>query len=348
MKRIFLTFSIFFIFFLMLAYPSITKVAAHNGLQLWIFTVMPALLPYTIISSILLALNAFRYPCRLFEKIFHKKLPEYEIFTAICGILCGCPIGAKIAADSYKCGHLSKSTAEFLMCAFNNISPSFIVNYIFCAVYAPYINLSLADKCILFLLLMVASVGGAVIAQLMAKGSLVWKSNHYSKLHTSDYIEIKNSPCAESSIPVVGNSSPLSAFQIFDSCILSSFEIQVKIGGYIILFTIINSLFQQTLNLSWMQGSVFGSIMELTSGLGMFCDSGASTGLYYIINNGDNYAPNIIISTIWSLTAFGGLCTMMQVKTVTSGTDLSIGKYVVSKILAGLVAFVLTYCLFML
>ncbi len=321
----------------MLAYPSITKVAAHNGLQLWIFTVMPALLPYTIISSILLALNAFRYPCRLFEKFFHKKLPEYEIFTAICGILCGCPIGAKIAADSYKGNRLSRKTAEFLMCAFNNISPSFIVNYIFCSVYAPYIALNLANKCVLFLVLMVASVGGAVIAQLMA--------NLHSRSRTSISTVTEKTPCEEGSIPVVRNTSPLSAFQIFDSCILSSFEIQVKIGGYIILFTIINNLFQQTLNLSWMQGSVFGSIMELTSGLGMFCDSGASTGLYYIINNGDNYAPNIIISTISSLTAFGGLCTMMQVKTVTSGTDLSIGKYVVSKILAGIIAFALTYCL---
>ncbi len=315
MKKIFATFLIFFIFFLMLVFPSITKDAAHRGLNLWIFTVMPALLPYTIISSILLYINAFSLPCRLISRILHISLPDSHIFTCVCGLLCGCPIGAKVAADNYSNGKLSKSSAEFLMCAFNCISPSFLINYVFVEVYSPYIDLNPTDKWLLFGILIISSILGATICFILPES-----------LEKRTKIKLCNPSNTE-------HKQTLST--LIDNCILSAFEIQVKIGGYIILFTIITELLLHTLNLTDLAACILGSTLEITSGLGTF-----ST------HNIDLPATsNLVPCLITSLTAFGGICTIFQTKTVISGTDLSISKYVLAKIVAAIISFILVYAI---
>lgn len=344
MKKNLLTFFILFIFFLMLALPSITKEAANEGLNLWIFTVLPALLPYTIISSILMELNAFSAPCRLVGRLIKRKLPEHEIFIVICGCLCGCPIGAKVAADSYKSGKIKKRTAEFLMCAFNNISPSFLLNYIFVEIYSPFIDLSSTDKWMLYLIIIASSITGASIVsyeyyKLQRKQNI---SKHFSQTNT--YMHINQShpnnifplttATNKNSIKNKFTFSKSTFISIFDKCILSSFEIQVKIGGYIILFNIINKIFLCTLDLSLLQSSIFGSVMELTSGLGLFLS----------FSNPPAELPYWLMpAVISSITTFGGLCTIFQTKAVLTDTDLSIRRYALSKVAAGITAFVLTF-----
>lgn len=297
----------------MLALPSVTKQAANEGLQLWIFTVLPALLPYTVISSVLMELNAFSAPCRLIERITKRKLPENEIFTVICGCLCGCPIGAKIAAESYKKGSIKKSTAEFLMCAFNNLSPSFLINYVFVLVYTPFIQLTYLNKWLLFLIMISSSLLGALITHKI-----------FSKSHDANY---------QATFNILNTAQKKPSFsKFFEDCILSAFEIQAKIGGYIILFTIVTNLFLYTLDLSRVQASVFGSILEITSGLGLFMSCN---------NHTINLPPYLIPALITALTAFGGICTIFQTKTAISGSGLSIIKYGTAKLISGFFAFVL-------
>lgn len=303
----------------MLYFPAVTKQAATTGLNLWLYTVLPALLPYTIISSLLLYLNAFAIPCKIFEKIFKRKLPETPMLIVICGYLCGCPIGAKLAADSYKTGKINKNTAEFLMCACNNLSPSFLINYVFVQVYAPFIHLSSTYKWIIFLILAFSTILGSAFAHFICKRFATKKKQTYC---SKNIFSNKNIPKQEK--PSFSN--------FFEDCILSSFEIQAKIGGYIILFTIINNLFLYTLNLSDLQAGILGSILEVTSGLGLFSTSS---------NVAFSSQAHLIPALITALTTFGGLCTIFQTKSVLSGTDLSILKYGLAKFISGIVAFVI-------
>ena len=321
MKKNFTTFSILFIFFLMLALPSVTKQSANKGLNLWIFNVLPALLPYTIISSLLMQLHAFSLPCRLIGCIFKRKLPENEIFIIICGCLCGCPIGAKVAATAYKNGAISKTRAEFLMCTCNNLSPSFLINYVFMEVYAPFITLTASHKCVLFFIMLSSSLIGAFIVHIIFSSQ---KDKCYLHQNTDTNTLNTNIP----------KKPALS--KLFEDCILSSFEIQAKIGGYIILFTIIANLFLQTLYLSDIQAAIFGSTLEITSGLGLFlsCADDASTIPTYLI-----------IALITAFTTFGGICTIFQTKTAISDSCLSMKIYAISKLIAGCVAFLLSIVL---
>ena len=332
MKKNFLTFLILFIFFLMLALPSVTKNAANEGLRLWIFTVMPALLPYTIISSILLQLNAFSLPCRLIGKIFKCRLPENKIFIIICGCLCGCPIGAKVTADSYKNGQIDKSTAEFLMCVCNNLSPSFLINYVFVEVYAPFVQLTAGKKWILFIIMISSSFIGALITH-----KLFFKSNHKNSASSATDKPAPMTTLNRSCLATMIKQKKPAISKLLEDCILSAFEIQAKIGGYIILFTIITNLFLHTLYLSDIQAAFFGSILEVTSGLGLFLSCNKDTS---------PFLQSLVPSLITALTTFGGICTIFQTRTAVSGSGLSIRKYSVAKFISGIISFILAYICF--
>lgn len=316
MKKNFLNFFILFLFFLMLALPAVTKQAANEGLNLWVFTVLPSILPYTIISSLLLQLGAFKIPCRFIGRVLNRQLPENEIFTVICGCLCGCPIGAKIAADSYRQGQIKKETAEFLMCACNNLSPSFLINYVFTVVYSPFIQLTSLNILTIFLIIIFSSLTGALITH-----KIFTRTNSTG---SAFYDMNKTIVCAQKK-PAIS--------KILEDCILSAFEIQAKIGGYIILFTIITSLLIHTLCLSDMQAAISGSILEVTSGLSLFLTY--SDGM-------TNLSDRIIPALITALTTFGGICTIFQTKTAVSGSGLSITRYAISKLIACLFAFTLS------
>ncbi len=299
----------------MLSLPSVTKQAANIGIELWIFTIMPALLPYTIISSLLLFFDGFSLPCKIGLKFFKKKLPESKLLIIICGYMCGCPIGAKLSSDIYKSGQISKNSAEFLMCACNNLSPSFLINYVFATIYAPFCHI---DSLYLFFIIMLSSLLGSTVVHILSKNFL---STNITKHDQNEAMQ---------------NTSTKKPSSFIDQCILSAFEIQAKIGGYIIVFTIITHLFLYTLDISSIQAACLGSILELTSGLKLFL---SCTDVPY------NMLNFFIPALITSLTTFGGLCTIFQTKTVILGSDLSIKKYVISKFISAIFAFILTIIL---
>ena len=329
MKKNLLTFFILFIFFLMFALTSVTKQAASEGLQLWIFTVLPALLPYTIISSLLLYLDAFRFPCRALEKILKRKLPENEILIVVCGYMCGCPIGAKLASDLYKKEKITRNTAELLMCACNNLSPSFLINYVFVMVYAPFVQLTSFKKWALFIIIILSSLLGALVTHCLYKKS----QNSNLSIHNYNQSAVIQNYKFE---PNTLTQKKPSISKFFEDCILSAFEIQAKIGGYIILFTIVANLFLYTLNIPEIHAAILGSILEVTSGLELF------------LSCNNDVAPltsSLVPSLITALTSFGGICTIFQTKTAISGSGLSIKKYGLSKLMSGCLAFILSMLL---
>lgn len=86
--------------------------ASRQGLILWFTQILPTLLPFSILSYVVLA-----------SGILPDKLGRgYIIF---CGFLFGFPIGCKLSCDFYRHHMLSKREAELLSCFTNNLSPVF-------------------------------------------------------------------------------------------------------------------------------------------------------------------------------------------------------------------------------
>lgn len=113
--------SCIFVLLIMVLYfifaPSAALTASKNGLSLWFEQLLPTLLPFSILSYIILSSNLFAS--------FHKKI-KWEWYIIICGFLFGFPIGSKLTADCYREGWISKENASILCCFTNNLSPVFV------------------------------------------------------------------------------------------------------------------------------------------------------------------------------------------------------------------------------
>ncbi len=134
-KRVLFFACLFFLLLLLLfAEPMLT--ALQGGLYLCAHTVIPALFPFAVLSSLLIQLAPRRgLPGgKLFEKLFH--LPPLGLFALFIGALCGFPLGARSAAELYSVGHLSKKQAERLAALANNTGPAFCVVGVGVAVFS--------------------------------------------------------------------------------------------------------------------------------------------------------------------------------------------------------------------
>lgn len=51
-------------------------------------------------------------------------------YAFVLGLLCGYPMGAKLTADLYHAGKISRQESEYLLTFCNNPSPAFLVTYV--------------------------------------------------------------------------------------------------------------------------------------------------------------------------------------------------------------------------
>jgi hypothetical protein len=114
-----LCFALFLILFLVyfLGNPSAAIAASSRGLNLWFTQLLPTLLPFSVISYVVLASGLLS--CG-------KKGISREGYVLLCGFLFGFPIGSKLAADLYREGQLSRRNATILCCFANNLSPAYM------------------------------------------------------------------------------------------------------------------------------------------------------------------------------------------------------------------------------
>ena len=104
MRKIFYTvFSISQICFLLL-YPQEALAASKEGMQLWLNVLLPVLLPFLILTGILIHTNMAGKLLQPVEVIWNKVLgvSAAGAYAVIVGALCGYPVGAKITSDLYE------------------------------------------------------------------------------------------------------------------------------------------------------------------------------------------------------------------------------------------------------
>lgn len=127
--NIILSIFIFYIILNMIIFPDLYINQTLNGITAWAFNVLPSILPFIIFTKLLSSLGTvdklskiFSKPCKL---LFNT--PSISSFAFLTSIISGYPVGAKITADLYANGKISKSEA-FRMTSFCSTSgPMFII-----------------------------------------------------------------------------------------------------------------------------------------------------------------------------------------------------------------------------
>lgn len=132
-KNLFLSISFGILLYFILCYSTVAKEYAYLGLHVWFNQMIPSLLPFMIISSMLIHLNLDQIIVKPFAHIFRLiyRISDSAIYVLIMGFLCGFPMGAKTAALEYETGKISKDEAEYLLAFVNNIGPAYYLSFVY-------------------------------------------------------------------------------------------------------------------------------------------------------------------------------------------------------------------------
>lgn len=118
---------------------------AALGLKLWLDKMIPSLLPFMILSGIVIRLGLTE---NIASFVYPLIRPLYRVRKNVCycmmlGFLCGFPMGARVVADLYSRGQLTREEGEYLLCFCNNIGPvyycSFVLPLLHRELIAPYL-----------------------------------------------------------------------------------------------------------------------------------------------------------------------------------------------------------------
>ncbi len=306
---------IFIILFacLIILFPLPSFEGAKDGLLLWFNTVLPTLLPFMIISNLIIntglanILGKFLYPV---FRVFFRLSPN-ACYPVLIGFLSGIPVSAKAISDLVSKDDLSVNEGQYILSFSNNPSPIFIMTFIAVSqLHMPSIR---------FHLLFINYISGLIAALIYFK-LIPLSKNISSKKYYISTQELKE-PLTQAN-PLIKFD-----FSIFDKAIMDSFEVITKVGAYIILFSIPNRIISASNFISSYIKVLSISSLEIT------------TGISHIINNFDNIRIKIVL--IVAITAFGGLSALAQTNSVINNSRLSIVIYFKNKIIHMLIAIIL-------
>lgn len=306
-------------------FSSSNLVAAKSGLILWGTSVVPSLFPFFVATELLSNTNIPHLLGSFFD-IFMR--PLFNIggegsFALIMGIISGYPMGAKIACNFREKNILPKEECERLLSFTNNSGPLFIIGTV-------GINM-FGNSEIGFLLLITHLLACFTVGFLFR----FWKRN-------SSFSKINNNSSYE---PI--NISFSSLGEIISNSIYNATSTIMMIGGFVVLFSVIISIFKASKLLNVLTFFVSPCFKFLH--IPITFASPFLTGILEI-TNGIALVANIhikAISTNIILAAFllglGGISVFLQVLSIVSKTDLSIKPYIIGKLLQGVIAAFYTF-----
>lgn len=279
----------------LLSEPKVAVEGARFGLMLWANRLLPSLLPFLILTQILIKSGYL-------DAITKKLHLPYPHFVLLAGTLFGFPMGCKLTADLYQQGQLSKKEASLLFIISNHMSPAFVGGYILSETLgAPglipitYLILYLPAVCY-----------GLFALRLMPR---------QQTFHTKSQPVGKSTKKSTSGLQL--------DFTILDAGIMDSFETMLKLGGYVMLFSIITAMCRHFLSASPALCTLLAGLLEITGAVSAIDGFFANAYFKYVV--------------ILAATAFGGCSGIAQTASLIrpQGKDLglSIASYIRGRLL---------------
>lgn len=274
---------------------------AAMGLNLWFQKMIPALLPFMILSGIMVRMKLTDKAAMILYPVIHPlfRVGKNVCYAMLLGFLCGFPMGARVTDDLYSRGMIGKREAQYLLAFCNNIGPVY-----FCSFALPLLGRKL------ILPYLFGMYGIPLLYGLLLRHTL------YRDL-PSDLPETRtgNRLVGCCSPEIRTDVSRKAAFweklldEINDS-VNSSLQNMLCLGGYMVLFNLFNIVPHIFLGKPLLPLS---PLLEITGGLTLM----------------GNAFP------LFSLLAlsFGGFSCIAQTGSCIAGSDLSLGNYVLHKLL---------------
>lgn len=281
----------------LLAFPQQALGYALMGLQLWFNKMIPTLLPFMILSSIMVQLEINTSFMTLFTPVLSPVfwLNKQCLYVIFIGFLCGFPMGAKTCAQLYSMGKITKEEGEYLLAFCNNIGPVYFVGFVL-------VSLQITNA----LPYLFGMYGIPILYGIFLRYTFYRNKLHYKNQRLQLTVS-------------TGSHSPLPLLEVIDNAIMGSLRQIAMLGGYMVLFNILNLIpYLLRIKRSILVGFT-NCFLEITGGI-------------LKISTTNQKSP-LVAYLIFTSLAFGGLSCMAQTLSVLKETDLSSKKYILHKII---------------
>lgn len=333
-------FALFFSIFalLIVLFPKESLEASKNGLNMWWRVVFPSLLPFFIVSELLIGYGVVRFIGVLLEPFMRPlfRVPGVGGFVWAMGMASGFPAGAKFTARLRQEKQITAIEAERLVSFTNCSNPLFI----FAAVSVGFFkNEQLGLLLIVSHYLSNFCVGimmrfyGRKQEEVRGKKTFAFPSipKALRALNDSQRTEVK----------------PLG--KMLGDAVTHSIQTLLMIGGFIILFSVLNKMLS-LIYVTQFLGSIVASIfllLDFPNTLGIPFIS----GLFEITlgskltsdTEGSILHQAMVVSFIL---AFSGFSVQAQVASILAETDIKFRPFFFARIVQGVLAAILTNILF--
>lgn len=283
-------------------WPELLAKSAANGLYLWYHSVLPTLLPFGILSGIIIRTGMYDTVLErvspLLSHIYPLRAPLF--YPLIAGYLFGFPLGSKLCADLYEVGKISKKEALTVSCISNNFGPAFVINYV----------LGTLPEGVMpeWLFLAICYGSPLLLGRLML----------FSVSKQPPEKKPEKMPASRSEITL----------KIIDDGIMNGFTTMIKLAGYIMLFSIAADLVQHLPLPGRVLPCCCIGLLEVTNGI-------------YAVSGTEWPIAHQYLSAM-AMVSFGGISGICQTASMLSKLHCRIHTYVIFKLLNAMTATLLT------
>ena len=314
-------------------------VAATNGLTLWATCVVPSLFPFFVITNLLSHTKVVTVLGKLLDKIMRPvfNVPGIGGFAFVMGLISGYPVGAKIVSDFREKNLVTQDEGERLLAFTNNSGPLFIISSVGISLFGD-------TKTGLLLLcthILACITVGILLGKFSKKSDECFRNAHNAYYNSKSALKPKSTQFSNNNVTF------RNLGEILGNSINSSISTILLIGGFVVIFSVIISVLNQTHLLDYCSKlltpifnilgfntdfakPILSGILELTNGVNLVANIPIK-----------EISQNVILCAF--LLGFGGFSVLLQVFSIISKTDLSIKKYLFGKLLQGIFAAFYTF-----
>ncbi len=316
-------------------HPKLALDSAHDSLLTWFNVVIPSLLPFFIISEILIRIGFVNFIGKLLEPLMKPifNVPGISAFPFSMSIISGYPTGIKIISSLRSKNLISKTEAERAMCFSSTSGPLFMIGAV---------SIGMLNNPSIVPLVIYPHYFGALTIGFLFRFYKKGEDNlsHYYTLQK------KNLNASANNINKNIKKTPIG--KVISDSVKSSINTITLIGGFMIIYTVLVEIIFTSnffsLFINFMQKlipvqinievtkALFAGIFELTTG----CKKISTTNL--------GLMQKVILINF--LIGWSGFSVHSQAISFLSNTDINSKIYIIAKLLHGSLASIYTILLY--
>lgn len=330
---------------LILFFPQEGMTSALLGISIWWEVLFPALLPFFVISEVLLGLGVVHFLGTLLDPIMRPlfRVPGIGGFVMAMGLVSGYPVGARLTSQLWEQNLLNREEGERLVAFTTTADPIFLIGAVAIGFFH---DASLAT------LFVISHYGASFIVGFImrfhGRSSAVTTAHASREVNTPGHQSIVIRAVHAMHDARLKDGRPLG--QLLKQAIEVSLKLVFIIGGLVVFFAVAIEL----LTLVHAMDVLYAFVHWLLPLLGM--PSGLSVafvnGLFEVTlgakfagisQAGISMLHQVALASF--ILSWGGLSVHAQIVSLLSHTTLRYTPFVIARLLHGIIAFLLIYLL---